>query len=222
MAKDRTRHARRREPERVDLSCFAQEIGDIGCSFADVAEVVPYLAKEYWRLNRVAYSDYGAFVYLNGKRREDKEDVGVYDTDEASLPTGLRVYASIIKRAGVNDKWFTFLHHGVLGDGNVRVGCYKQGWPELYEREDGKDELTLYTFDYLSIKFGWDDYREYNGKRYPLYEYDKEFDFLGWHFRFRGDDNGGTPKYWATMIRDGEIWDCSYDYMFGAGFDGTD
>ena len=33
----------------------------------------------------MAYSDYGAFVYLNGERRTDKEDVGVYDTDEASL-----------------------------------------------------------------------------------------------------------------------------------------
>lgn len=46
----------------------------------------------------MAYSDYGAFVYLNGERRTDKEDVGVYDTDEGSLPTGLRVYANIMKR----------------------------------------------------------------------------------------------------------------------------
>ena len=29
----------------------------------------------------MAYSDYGAFVYLNGERRTDKEDVGVYDTE---------------------------------------------------------------------------------------------------------------------------------------------
>lgn len=165
----------------------------------------------------MAYSDYGAFVYLNGERRTDKEDVGVYDIDEASLPTGLLVYANIIKRAGVNDKWFTFSRHGVLGDGNVRVGCYKQGWPELYEWEDGKEEPILYTFDYLSLKFGWDDYGEYNGKRYPLDEYDKEFDFLGWHFNFWGDDYGGTPKYGATMSRDGESWKCDYDYMFGAG-----
>lgn len=45
----------------------------------------------------MAYSDYGAFVYLNGERRTDKEDVGVYDTDEASLPSGLRVFANLIK-----------------------------------------------------------------------------------------------------------------------------
>lgn len=58
----------------------------------------------------MAYSDYGSFVYLNGERRADKEDVGVYDTDEA-------------------------------------------------------------------------------------------------------------PRYGATMSRDGETWECEYDYSFGAGFD---
>ena len=167
----------------------------------------------------MAYSDYGAFVYLNGERRTDKEDVGVYDTDEASLPSGLRVYANLIK-LNCGGKWFEQSHHGVLGDGNVRVGCYKQGWPEVYVWEDGKDEPTLYTFDDLSRKFGWDDYVEYGGKRYAADEYDKEFDFLGWHFRFRGDDFDNTPKYHASMTNlDGETWECDYDYMFGAGFD---
>lgn len=78
----------------------------------------------------MAYSDYGAFVYLNGERRTDKEDVGVYDRDEASLPSGLRVYANIIKHSD-GFEWFEFSHHGVMGDGNVRVGCYKQGWPDV-------------------------------------------------------------------------------------------
>lgn len=166
----------------------------------------------------MAYSDYGAFVHLNGERRTDKEDVGVYDTDEASLPSGLRVYANIIKHAG-GGEWFEFPHHGVIGDGNVRVGCYKQGWPEIYEWEDGKNMPILYTFDDLSRKFGWDDYEEYGGKRYAPGKYDKEFDFLGCHFCFCGDDNDSTPRYWAAMSCDGEIWDCTYGYMFGAGFD---
>lgn len=166
----------------------------------------------------MAYSDYGSFVYLNGERRTDKEDVGVYDTDEASMPSGLRVYANIMKHSG-GCEWFEFSHHGVMGDGNVRVGCYKQYWPEVYEWEDGKDKPTKYTFDDLSRKFGWDDYEEYGGTRYAADEYDKEFDFLGWHFHFWGDDNGGTPRYGATMSRDGETWECDYDCMFGAGFD---
>ena len=166
----------------------------------------------------MAYSDYGAFVYLNGERRTDKEDVGVYDADEACLPSGLRVFANLMKLNG-DGKWFESSHHGVLGDGRVRVGCYKQGWPELYEWEDDKDEPTQYTFDNLSRKFWWDDYIEYSGRRFAPEEYDKEFDFLGYHFHFSGDDNGGTPKYCATMISDGEIWNCQYDYWFGAGFD---
>lgn len=167
----------------------------------------------------MAYSDYGAFVYLNGERRTDKEDVGVYDTDEGSLPTRLRIYANIMKHPGGCCEWFEHSHHGVMGDGSVRVGCYKQGWPEVYKWEDGKDKPTRYTFDDLSRKFGWDDYEEYDDTRYTADKYDEEFDFLGWHFHFWGDNTGGTPKYGATMSRDGETWECDYDCMFGAGFD---
>ena len=58
----------------------------------------------------MAYSDYGAFVYLNGERRSDKEDVGVYDTDEASPPSGLRVYANIIS------EWWQRLQDTVTGE----------------------------------------------------------------------------------------------------------
>lgn len=146
----------------------------------------------------MAYSDYGAFVYLNGERRTDKEDVGVYDTDEASLPTGLRVYANIMKHHD-GFEWFEFSHHGVMGD--------------------GKDKPTRYTFDDLSRKFGWDDYEEYGGTRYAADKYDEEFDLLGWHFHFWGDDLGATPRYGATMSRDGETWKCDYDCMFWADFD---
>lgn len=166
----------------------------------------------------MAYSDYGAFVYLNGKRRKDKEDVGVYNTDGASPFSRLIVYANIMK-LGCGGEWFMLSHHGVLGDGSVRVGCYKQGWPEVYEWEDGKDKPTIYTFDDLSRKFGWNDYEEYDNRRHAADEYDKEFDFLGWHFHFWGDDYSNTPKYGATMSSDGETWKCDYDYMFGAGFD---
>ena len=164
----------------------------------------------------MAYSDYGAFVYLNGKRRTDKEDVGIYDTDESSLPSGLRVYANILKHHG-DCEWFEHSHHGVMGDGSVRVGCYKQGWPEIWE--DRGDKPNRYTFDDLSRKFGWDEYEEYGGIRYAPCAYHKEFDFLGWHLTFDGDDYGGTPKYSAEMERDGEHWECDYDYAFGDGFD---
>ena len=32
----------------------------------------------------MAYSDYGAFVYLNGERRTDKEDVGIVTREESN------------------------------------------------------------------------------------------------------------------------------------------
>lgn len=140
----------------------------------------------------MAYSDYGAFVYLNGKRRTDKEDAEAYDV--------------------CGD-----LYHGVMGDGSVRVCCYKQGWPAIYCWENGEDEKTSYSYDTLSKMFGWKDFDEYEGVRYAPYTYHKEFDFHGWHFTFDGDECGSTPKYSAEMERDGEHWECDYDYMFGAG-----
>ena len=63
----------------------------------------------------MAYSDYGAFVYLNGKRRTDKEDVGVYDTDEASLPSGIRIFANILKHPD-GCEWFEQDHPRVCGE----------------------------------------------------------------------------------------------------------
>lgn len=104
--------------------------------------------------------------------------------------------------------------YGVKPDFNRVKQPYK-----VYEWEDGEDKPTIYAFDDLSRKFGWDGYKEYGDTRYAADEYDEEFDFLGWHFRFWGDDTGGTPRYGATMSRDGETWECDYDCMFGAGFD---
>lgn len=145
----------------------------------------------------MAYGDYGSFVYLNGKRRADKEDVGVYDTDEASLPTGLRVYANIMKHGGGGCEWFEFSHHGVMGDGSVRVGCYKHGWPEVYEWEDGEDKPTQYTFDDLSRKFGWDDYEEYDDTRYAADKYDEGMPDHFIDLRWSGYNDGAWWMKWS-------------------------
>lgn len=40
----------------------------------------------------MAYSDYGAFVWLNGERREDKEDVAAFATDEETFGTSSKIY----------------------------------------------------------------------------------------------------------------------------------
>ena len=168
----------------------------------------------------MAYGDYGAFVYLNENRRRDKEDVGVFDTEEASLPSGLRIYANILKNMeGDEDRWWKHSHHGVMGDGNVRVACYKQGWPEIWVWERDASEPSSFSFDDLSRLYRWDDYEEYEGTRYAPDSYDKEFDLLGWHFRFWGDECDSKPAYGASMTRNGETWECEYDCEYGAGFD---
>lgn len=177
----------------------------------------------------MAYSDYGAFVHVNGERRRDKEDVGVYDTDEANLPSGLRIYANLIKNMedGIN-AWWRHSQHGVMGDGQVRVACYKQGFPSVYSWPDGADEPHEFSDSelighngwteddpWVSVK-SWDD----SGELYIEPYYDDDVSFTvpgleGYEFSY-----GKGQHYWAAMREpDGTEWECDYDYLFGAGFE---
>ena len=155
----------------------------------------------------MAYGDYGAFVYCNGKRREDKEDVAVFATDEEifgtsseNVPSGARIWVSLLKQKedGKDVDWVNHIHHGIMGDGNIRVMCHKQGLPNIYEvTNDGFKE----------IKYCDDD------TDYYYYE-TITFDYKGYHFVFES----GEP-YKAEMTEpDGTQWECTYDYGYGAGF----
>ena len=46
----------------------------------------------------MAYSDYGAFVFKNGERREDKEDVALFEAPEETVgvPAAARLFMSLI------------------------------------------------------------------------------------------------------------------------------
>ena len=98
----------------------------------------------------MAYSDYGAYVHCNGARRNDKEDVALFATDEetfgissAKIGNGARIWVSLdkAKKDGKELDWVSSIHHGTMGDGNIRVLCHKQSLPEVYERlEDGTIE----------------------------------------------------------------------------------
>ena len=155
----------------------------------------------------MAYSDYGAFVWLNGNRREDKEDVATFATDEETfgedsinIPSGMRIFASLLKQKenGKEVDWVNHIHHGILGDGNIRVMCHKQGLPRIYEAsENGFEEIKFYNDE--------TDYYDYD----PIY-----FEYKGYKFYFVS----GEP-YKARMITpDGDEWECEYDYEYGAGF----
>ena len=117
-------------------------------------------------------------MFCNGERRRDKENVTVFDK-----PCDFKHYRP---------------HHGVMGDSNIRVVCYKQGIPEIYELQDDGTEKEI-EFDY------GDD----------CFEYDNvSFDYEGYHFYFES----GKPYYARMEEPDGTEWTCYYDYWYGDGF----
>lgn len=171
----------------------------------------------------MAYSDYGAFVYKDGKRRGDKEDVPVFGADEElEVGAGARVCVNILKnRDSGNGEWWSYFQHGVMGDGDVRVSCYKQGFPSVWYIDDGGEVKELSTDEIIELCgpecMGY--VEEYDGNRCFGYTYDVDFEFKGCRMRFRSDEFGRTPKYSAEMVdSDGSEWECSYDYWYGAGF----
>ena len=153
----------------------------------------------------MAYSNYGAFVYRNGERRKDKEDAPLFATSEEinNIPSGLRIFANIFHTKGKLDfdPVRDYIAHGVLGDGPVRVQCYKQGVPDIYELMD--------TGEICRVPFPYDDPFEYGTI---------EFNHKGYEFIF----TEGTPYFAFMREPDGTEWVCEYDYEFGAGFENED
>ena len=157
----------------------------------------------------MAYSDYGAFVYKNGERRRDKEDVALFNSDEetfgedsANISSGARIWAYLYHRGSREDTWIDHIHHGIMGDNAVRVLCHKQGLPQIYEATaDGIKEIPYIPegtdhFDYNTVEF------EYNGYKFKFTE--------------------GKPYVAEMTEHDGTEWKCEYDYQFGAGFENDD
>ena len=73
----------------------------------------------------MTYSNWGAKVFRNGKRMKNREDVGVYDEDEANLPSGMRIWANLIKLRQKKEEEVEWKHayHAVLGDGGGSALC---------------------------------------------------------------------------------------------------
>lgn len=157
----------------------------------------------------MAYNDYGAFVYKNGERRPDKEDVAVFASDEETfgfdskdVPSGGRIFTFLLnKHPDYDYDWVEHPHHGVMGDGDIRVACYKQGLPDIYEAtSDGIKKI------------------DYRREGMDLWDYDiVTFDYKGYRFEF---SYCGAAPYVACMTEpDGTEWICKYDYAYGAGFE---
>lgn len=155
----------------------------------------------------MAYSNWGAFVYKNGERRTDKEDVGVFDTDEGSLPTEMRIFVNIYKnQSNKNDDWSNHSHHAVLGDDIVRFCGYKSN-PELWAIINEKPERVLLP----KIDYDCDDAWELHDQSGEL-----EVDGKVWKWWFN--------QYNENMINlkliepNGDIWLSTCGYQYGAGF----
>ena len=158
----------------------------------------------------MAYSDYGAFVWFNGVRREDKEDVALFASDEETfgvssdnVPSGARIWLSILKAKKYNKErnWISSIHHGIMGDGNIRVLCHKQGLPQIYEAT----EDNIVEVQYPAQKDEYVDYFDYD----PI-----DFEYKGYKFHFES----GKPYYAQMITPSGDEWECRYDYWYGAGF----
>jgi hypothetical protein len=189
----------------------------------------------------MAYSNYGAFTYRNGERRRDKEDVGVYDTDEAALPSGARIWANLIKnRERGTDAWWQHSQHGVMGDGPVRVACYKQGLPSggIYFWPEGADApedhaaqsftdtpplpepTTTYEEDPGAHRAYW---ASRWGHEYGHFEVAHDFGTGKYLFTFTDSGTSESGHYEATMTEpDGTEWKCVHDYGYGAGLTDCD
>ena len=157
----------------------------------------------------MAYSDYGAFVYMNGERRTDKEDAPVFASDQETfggdinkIPSGMRVFVSLLKakEASRELSWVDRIHHGICGDGDIRVVCHKQGLPEIYEATESGIQ---------TVRFCDED-------EVDPYEYEPfSFEYKGYHFYFES----GSPYVVEMDEPDGTHWRCEYDYEYGAGYE---
>ena len=87
-----------------------------------------------------------------------------------------------------------------MGDVDIRVRCFKQGLPSIFELQNNK-EIEIEYWKYLTLDV-------------DPYEYDDiTFEYKGYKFLFISD-----KPYYAQMIEpDGTEWECKYDYGYGWG-----
>lgn len=135
----------------------------------------------------MAYSDYGAFVWCNGTRREDKEDTTIFGTKDEGFDWS------------ADHDWIDYIHHGIMGDGDIRVICHKAGLPSVFEMSEN-------GFGYVG----------YDVDRVDAYHYNPiHFSYKGYEFYFES-----SRPYYAKMITpNGDVWECKYDFQYGAGFE---
>lgn len=157
----------------------------------------------------MAYSNWGAFVYVRDQRRTDREDVAVFGDDGGDLPSATRIYFNIIKNREKypegGEPWHEHVHHAVLGDGPVRLTGYKHS-PELWHLQDDGEvvQVDLAPFKVDGGSEDWDDAT-----------YEGDYEGVG----FRAEQYDGNMVKLALTEADGTQWTSTCGYEFGAGWD---
>ncbi len=149
----------------------------------------------------MAYSDYGANVYLNGKRTPEYEDAHIYDNDEG----GEWEQACRIADAEDTYHWLTSIHHGIIGDDKVRVICHKQHFPDIYALTE-RGLVKISVADIMG--------KEYSIKISPFNWGKVSFSYKGYAFEFSSGDpyDEDSPCVAVVTTPNGDVWLCEYDY----------
>ena len=96
----------------------------------------------------MSFGDYGAVVWLNDKRRVDKEDTAIFEVMEQ--------YSGEPEEGSI--------YHGVLGDGPVRVACFGLDQPRIYMMGNGSVITEIHcakqpgSYDRSKIEFKYNGY----------------------------------------------------------------
>jgi hypothetical protein len=162
----------------------------------------------------MAYSNWGAFVFCNGERQPNKEDVPPYgDADVEAVGSGARIWVNLLKaRAdGKAQAPHERCHHAVLGQDRLRLCGYKS-YPELYlAGDDGlvvQLNIAMFRIDKSVNADDW----EWHDSEGIEGEVDG-FKFKAWP--------GDEPEHVDLELTepDGTKWTGKSGYCMGAGFE---
>ena len=146
----------------------------------------------------MAYSDYGANVYLNGESMPEYEDAYIYDNDEG----GGWKQACCVADASDPYHWLTSIHHGIVGDNKIRIICHKQHLPDLYVLVENRiKQINIADITGIEIpSFNW-------GR--------VEFQYKGYLFELTSGDpyEEDSPCVAGLTTPSGDIWMCEYNYF---------
>ena len=149
----------------------------------------------------MAYSNWGAKVWRNGKPCPERCDVPVFREPIMKSNIGVRKFWAELLRLKEEGKlengdFRLHPHHCVLGEGPVRLAGYKN-WGILYTVDDEAPVETTLGWGPIEDEFKY----EYKGQRYKVFA--------------KGQDDRVLLRFEEP---DGTVWHAVSGYTLGEGF----